>query len=77
MFSILKRYDASYTGKRIELNSNIFIKSSNNYLSLFSFLPIFRIARCDNLQGLRFQTNNVGLTPPGDISEENLVDIEQ
>ncbi|XP_019890729.1 F-box only protein 33 [Musca domestica] len=38
---------------------------------------LYRIARCDNLQGLRFQTNNVGLTPPGDISEENLVDIEQ
>lgn len=36
-----------------------------------------RIARCDNLQGLRFQTNNVGLMPPGDISDESLVDIEQ
>lgn len=72
MFSILKRYDASYTGKRIGLIKNICIKNLP-----FSFLLTFRIARCDNLQGLRFQTNNVGLTPPGDISEENLVDIEQ
>ncbi|XP_036336621.1 F-box only protein 33-like [Rhagoletis pomonella] len=54
---------------------------------IFDFLNVFhiekirrilyRIARCDNLQGLHFYTNNVGLIPPGDISEESLVDIEQ
>ncbi|XP_067647451.1 F-box only protein 33 isoform X2 [Eurosta solidaginis] len=54
---------------------------------IFDFLNVFhiekirrilyRIARCDNLQGLHFCTNSVGLVPPGDISEENLIDIEQ
>uniref|UniRef100_A0A1A9W7L6 F-box domain-containing protein n=1 Tax=Glossina brevipalpis TaxID=37001 RepID=A0A1A9W7L6_9MUSC len=53
---------------------------------IFDFLNVFhiekirrilyKIARCDNVQGLRFQTNSVGLVPPGDISEESLVDIE-
>ncbi|XP_037937865.1 F-box only protein 33 [Teleopsis dalmanni] len=38
---------------------------------------LYRIARCENIQGLRFQTNSVGFIPPGDISDENLVDIEQ
>lgn len=47
-------------------------------LQLFYFVPCsYRAVQCDYLQGIRFHTNNVGLTPPGDISDESLVDIEQ
>ncbi|KAI9586813.1 hypothetical protein GQX74_002660 [Glossina fuscipes] len=59
---------------------------TSELIIIFDFLNVFhiekirrilyKIARCDNLQGLRFQTNSVGLVPPGDISEESLVDIE-
>lgn len=36
-----------------------------------------RVARCDNIQGLRFQTQNVGLVGVGNMHTEHLVAIEQ
>lgn len=36
-----------------------------------------RIARCDAIQGIRFETKNVGLIPPGNINERSIVNIEQ
>lgn len=38
---------------------------------------LYKIARSDSLEGIRFQTNNVGHVAPGDIIDEGLVDIEQ
>ncbi|XP_014089409.1 F-box only protein 33 [Bactrocera oleae] len=38
---------------------------------------LYRIARCNNLQGLHFSTSNMGIIAPGIKNKEKLIDIEQ
>ncbi|KAH8304040.1 hypothetical protein KR018_008154 [Drosophila ironensis] len=38
---------------------------------------LYKVARCDNIRGLRFQTHNVGLVGVGNMHSEHLVAIEQ
>ncbi|XP_068148367.1 F-box only protein 33 [Drosophila tropicalis] len=38
---------------------------------------LYKVARCDNIQALRFQTHNVGLVAAGSMHSEHLVAIEQ
>ncbi|KAH8378965.1 hypothetical protein KR009_002328 [Drosophila setifemur] len=38
---------------------------------------LYKVASCDNIQGLRFQTHNVGLVGVGNMHPDHLVDIEQ
>lgn len=39
--------------------------------------PSHRVAHCDNIQKLRFQTHNVGLVAIGNMHSEHLLAIEQ
>ncbi|KAH8234667.1 hypothetical protein KR032_001533 [Drosophila birchii] len=38
---------------------------------------LYKVARCDNIRGLRFQTHNVGLVAIGNMHSEHLAAIEQ
>ncbi|XP_030385297.1 F-box only protein 39 [Scaptodrosophila lebanonensis] len=38
---------------------------------------LYKVARCDNIRGLRFKTHNVGLVAVGDVHNEQQIDIEQ
>ncbi|XP_033158388.1 F-box only protein 33 [Drosophila mauritiana] len=38
---------------------------------------LYKVARCDNIQKLRFQTHNVGLVAIGNMQSEHLLAIEQ
>ncbi|XP_032594351.1 uncharacterized protein LOC6557209 isoform X2 [Drosophila grimshawi] len=38
---------------------------------------LYKVARCDNIRSLRFQTNNVGLVAAGNMHSEHLIAIEQ
>ncbi|XP_020715027.1 F-box only protein 33 [Ceratitis capitata] len=52
-----------------------------DYLNIYHIVKVkgilYKIARCENLQGLHFSTNAVNLTPTGDKTPESRASIEE